>query len=168
MQPGNVIHVRTDKDVDFVLGIAQNTADTANLVPPAALGADGACRSVLKSISILSDQQLAWNLQLYSRNTFVAGQADLDAEFFLGQWSFIEADGTQVAAGGPFQYYIDGLDIPYFCGDFDTHATFVAGAKRPQGQIHLQLVNRSSTSKNAGATGEIVIDLGFVPTDGRS
>lgn len=166
MQQGSIVRVRTDKDVDFTGALAQNASATANLVPPMAIAAGGHCRARLHSIAIVSDQQLAWELMLFSTNSF-ATSSDLDQVGFLGKWAFIEADGVQIAGAGPFLYYIDGLDIAYKCTDFDDHSTFIAGAKIPAGQVHLMLVNRSVTGKNAGATGEIVIQLGFEPTEGR-
>lgn len=166
MQVGSVIRVRTDKDVDFIAGIAQNAADTANLVPPGSLAAGGHCRSIIRGISILSDQNLAWELKFFNTNAFNTGAADLDTVPFIGGWGFQAGDGTQIAATGPYYYYIDGLYIPYHCTDFDEHGTFVAGAKKPQGQVHVMLINRSATSKNAGATGEIVVQLLMEPSQG--
>ena len=173
MQVGTIQRVRTDKDVQFIAAIAQNAADTANVVPPQSLGAGGHCRSIIRGMSIVSDQQLAWEVQFYSQNTFNTNAADLDQVPFLGKWGFQAADGTQIAGAGPYLYYIDGLYIPYHCTDFDYSANGVAGhgkiingVAQPEGQIHIMLVNRSATGKNAGATGEIVIQLYCEPSQG--
>lgn len=166
MQQGSINRVRTDKDTQFTGALAQNAIAYENVVPSGSIAAGGHCRSRLHSISILSDQNLAWEVQLYATNRFDQDNSDLDTVPFLGKWSFQAGDGVQNAGAGPYIYYIDGLDIPYHCTDFDDHSTFVAGVKRPQGQIHVALVNRSATAKNAGATGEIVIQLGFEITQG--
>lgn len=164
MQQGSIIRIRTDKDVDFTGALAQNAIAYANLVATGDLAAGGHCRSRLKGLSIVSDQNLAWEIQLYSTNRFDQDNTDLDTTPFLGRWAFAAGDGVQNAAAGPYLYYIDGLDIPYRDVDCDSHL-FPTGA-RGQGQIHLALVNRSATGKNAGATGEIVIQLYFEPTQG--
>lgn len=163
MQQGSIIRVRTDKDDQFTAALAQNVALTENLVAPGDLGAGGHCRSRLHSISILSDQNLAWEIALYSTDSFNTS-ADMDQVSFLGRWGFQAGDGTQIAGTGPYFYYIDGLDIPYRDADFTSH---IKPGGLSQGQIHLMLVNRSATGKNAGATGEIVVQLGFEITEGR-
>lgn len=172
-QVGSIIRVRTDKDSDFILGIAQNASDTANIADPGSLGAS--CRSIIRGISILSDQNLAWELKFFNTNRFNTDAADLDQVPFIGGWGFQAADGTQIAATGPYYYYIDGLYIPYHCTDFDYpsaangnkgHGKIVNGVATPQGQIHMMLINRSATAKNAGATGEIVITLHMEPSLG--
>lgn len=156
MQLGQVFKVRTASGTDLTAACAQNAMITADIVSPA-LGAGGNCRSRVKSISILSDQNLAWEVNFFGKNTYMTNQADLNLVFFLGRISFQVADGTQIAATGPFIYYIDGLDIPYLDADGATPPAHV-------GQIHIGLVNRSATSKNAGATGKIVLEIGFEPT----
>lgn len=168
MQQGSIVRVRSDKDTDFTGAIAQNAQESENLVPPAALGAGGPCRSRLHSISIISKENLDWELWFFSTDDFATNNAaDIDQVGFLGKWAFIAADATRIAATGAYFYYIDGLDIAYHCTDFDEHATLVAGAKRPQGQVHVMLINRSAAGKSAGANGELVIQLGFEPTEGR-
>ncbi len=156
MQLGQIVRVRTDKDIDFILGDAQNAMLTAEITN-ASVGAGGNVRSRIKSLSILSDQNLAWEVNFFGRNTYLTNQADLDLVFFIGRWNFAAGDGTQIAAAGPFIYYVDGLDIPYQDAD---------GALPPAhvGIIHIGLVNRSATAKNAGATGEVVLEIGVEPT----
>lgn len=156
MQAGNIVRVRTDKDVDFIAGAAQNVMLTTNLSNNP-VGAGGTARCRIRSIALVADQQLAWELAFFGDSNFMTGQADLDAVRYLGRFSFQAADGTQIAATGPYLYYIDGLDIAY--------QDFEAGTVPARvGQIHLGLVNRSATAKNAGATGEIVVELGIEPT----
>lgn len=156
MQLGQVFKVRTDKDVDFTAAAAQNAMITADLINNS-VGAGGNARSRIKSISILSDQNLAWEVNFFGDSNFMVNQANLDSVLFLGRWTFQVADGLQIAATGPYLYYVDGLDIPYLDADGATPPAHV-------GQIHVGLVNRSATAKNAGATGEIVLELGVEPT----
>lgn len=135
--------VRTDKDVEFTGAIVQNAAEEENLVIPSGLsGMNGQVELILRGLSIVSDQNLAWELQFYSSDAFQ--EANLDADGYIGRWSFAAADGVQIGATGSYNYYIDGLEIPLWDDD-------------KTGEIHVALVNRSATSKNAGATGEIVV-----------
>ena len=156
MQLGQVFQVRTDKDTDFTAAAAQNAMLTADLINPS-VGAGGNARSRIKALTIISDQQLAWEVNFFARNTYMTLQADIDLVFFLGRFAFQAGDGTQIAGAGPFLYYVDGLDIPYLDLDGATPPAHV-------GQIHVGLVNRSATAKNAGATGEIVLEITVEPT----
>jgi len=132
--------LRSDKDVDWIGAMAQNAGANANLA--GLPGNDG----IIESIAILSDQQLAWEVQLYSSDAF--DNADLDLDTYLGSVRFAEGDGFQVAGAGAFRYDIHHLGIPYM--DVD-------GTR----EIHAKLVNRSATGKNAGAAGEIVVKFSF-------
>lgn len=156
MQLGQIVRVRTDRTVSFTAAAAQNAMITAE-ISNNAVGAGGNVRSRIKSLSILSDQNLAWEVDFFGKNTYMAGQADINNVFFIGRWIFSAADGTQIAASGPFIYYVDGLDIPYQDAD---------GAQPPAhiGIIHVGIVNRSATAKNAGATGNLVLEIGVEPT----
>lgn len=134
--------IASDKDVDWTGALALNAGANANLVGlPANQGA-------IESISILSDQNLGWEIQVYSRDTF--DNADLDLDTYLGSVRFAEGDGLQVAGAGAFRYDATNLGIAYIDSD---------GTR----EIHAKLVNRSVIGKNAGATGEIVVKFGFRP-----
>ena len=132
--------IRTDKDVDYTGAQAQNVSADANIAGlPANAG-------VIRQITILSDQGLAWECQFYSSDTF--RDADLDVDTFIEAIKFAEGDGLQDNGAGLFRYSISGLSIPYLDADGTLEA-------------HLSIVNRSAVAKNAGATGEIVIQLSF-------
>ena len=137
MQPLEII--QSDKDSDFTGALAQNAGADANLT--GLLANDVMIRDVV----VLSDQQLAWEIQLYSADTFDNADADLDT--YLGSIRFAESDGLQVADTGLFKYDVHGLALRYRDDDGSN-------------ELHIKLVNRSSTSKNAGATGEVVVKIG--------
>lgn len=132
----------SDKDVNWIGAIAQNASANENLA--GLMGDDG----IIESIAILSDQQLAWEIQLYSTSGFDNANFDLDT--YLGSVRFAEGDGLQLAAVNAFKYDAHNLGIPYT--DVDATQT-----------IHAKLVNRSAAAKNAGATGEIVVKFSFRP-----
>jgi hypothetical protein len=139
----------TDPDDQFTGALATNATENENLVLNAALaGVNGAAQGLIRSITIVSDQNLAWELQWYTADTFQ--NADPEVDSFLSYWAFAAADGVQVAATGLYRYYVDGLAIPYKDAD-------------ASGEMHISLINRSVTSKNAGATGEIKVTLGVEP-----
>ena len=134
--PGTSQPIRTDKDVDFIGAQAQNVSDNADIA-----GLNGNTGRI-RSITILSIQNLAWEIQYYSADTFRDADPDVDA--YLESIKFAEGDGLQDDATGLFRYSVSGLDIPYVDDDAST-------------TLHLSLVNRSAAAKNAGATGEIVV-----------
>lgn len=159
-----VLRVRSDKDEHFTGAIVQHAEERENITMPAALGG----RLRLVCITLISDQQLAWELDFWFSKTFsgAAVGADLDLDTFAGKWAFAAADGTQIGGAGPYYYHISGLDIPYRDND---HPQTTAQAKKAEvasnPKLHVCLVNRSAAAKTAGAAGEIVAEFGFVPTN---
>ena len=141
--------LRSDKDTHFTGGLAQNASEDENIAIPgyssAVLGS-GAVRFFVREIRIISDQNLIWEVQLFAKDTF--GTSDADTDSFLGAHQFAVADGVQNDGAGFFYYSAVGLDLFYHDAD-DT------------GEFHITLVNRSAGAKNAGATGEIVVELGL-------
>lgn len=141
--------VRTDKDVNYIGALVQNAGADENItLPPQCAGVGNTAQVFIRAITIVSDQNLAWELDFWSTSGFA--NADLDLNSYIGRWTFGTGDGVQIAGAGSYYYYIDGLGIPYYD---DSKA----------GQLHMTLVNRSATSKNAGATGEIVITVWCEP-----
>jgi hypothetical protein len=133
------VFLRSDKDVDFIGALLVNAFENANLIGLPA-------NSVrIKSVALLSDQRLAWEVQLYSRDTF--GNVDADLDTFLESIPFGVSDGQQVAGAGLFKYAMTGLDIPYEDLDATT-------------ELHVALGTRAG-AKNAGAAGEVVVVFGI-------
>lgn len=132
--------LQSDKDTDFVLAQAQNVSDNANLT-----GLD-TNEVTIRDVIILSDQPLAWEVQLYTTDGFENADADLDT--YLASIRFSEGDGKQIDGAGLYRYDVHGLSLFYE----DLDAT---------NELHVKLVNRSATAKNAGATGEIVVKFAY-------
>jgi hypothetical protein len=109
--------------------------------------------SVLRSLVILSVQQLAWELDWFSNDSGEGATPGTDT--WLGRWIFQEADGAQINAAGLYRYAIVELWQPYL----DLQNYEVDG---PQ-YFHLMLVNNDATPKNAGPTGAITIQATFSP-----
>lgn len=157
MQVGQLVIVRTDPATQFVGALAQHAAETADLITGAAIGqVDGGLsagktlKSRLRALLIASVQNLAWEIVLWGKDTYNTGA--IADQFPLAQWNFAVNDGAQIAGTGLYYYYVDGLDAPYV--DLD-HT----------GELHLMLINRSATGKNAGAD-QILIQLQFEPALG--
>jgi len=133
-----LVLIRTDKDTHFTGSIAQNAHETESLTLP-----DDYNELFIENISIQSDQNLEWDVMLWSSDKF--NNADLDLDAFVALINFPTTAQKQIA--GANQYYVDdnNLSICYPVAD--------------DNKLHISLCNRSATAKNAGATGEVIIKL---------
>jgi hypothetical protein len=136
--------------VNFLDALVTNAKSDADLVLPGALaGMNGNARGRLKSITILSVENLDWEIQLYRKDAFTGASIDVDS--FTARWSFVAADAVRVAGAGNYLYYIDGLDHEYVDED-------------NSGELHVRLINRSVASKTANAGGAIVVKFYLEPS----
>lgn len=132
--------VSSDKDTNFTGAIVQNASEDENL----SLGQN---EVTIISVGLTSDQNLEWEVWFYRTDQF--DDSDLDTDSFIAKVEFVAADGEQLAGAGKFVYNLSTLAIPYIDAD-ETQ------------ELHVKLVNRSAASKNAGATGEVVLRIGVV------
>lgn len=160
MQLGRLLVIDTDPTTQFIAGLAQNAETLLSWTPDVAMSASPDCRGRVVAIAIISDQNLAWELNFWSREAGSAA-ASVALDSFLGRKAFATGDGLQVAGAGSYRYFASGLDIPVLDEDpqADRDSPYA-------GRIHMSLVNRSAGAKNAGATGEIKIRLFIDPTLG--
>ena len=135
-----LVYIRSDKDVHFTGSIAQDAKGDESISFPNEIGRTN--EVVIEGIAIQADQQLEWDIFLWTGAEY--DNTDLDLDKFLGYINFPTADQKQIGAANQFYTAKTGLTIPYKDGD-GTH------------KLHCSLVNRSATAKNAGATGEVVI-----------
>lgn len=142
--------IRTDKDTHFTGSLATNAVEEENITGLKSPS------GVIESVTITSDQNLDWDIYFWSTDGH--SNTDLDSEYYLGKVRFVVADGDQIAGSG--QYYYDTATssyafrpFPYY--DRDAVGTTTVG----QNELHIGLVNRNATSKNAGATGEVVVTV---------
>jgi hypothetical protein len=135
----------TDKDLHFTGAIAQNTQETENLT---GLNSN---RYKIIGVNIQSDQPLHYRLIFWGSNAF--NNTDLDQDSFL---DYVDLD--MVAGGAAFQinginqYYLNAGDLQIVYEDYDITR-----------QLHISLQNVSAIAKNAGATGEVQIDIKMTP-----
>jgi hypothetical protein len=100
----------------------------------------------IERITLLSDQNLDWDVVLFDTTFTPPITTDGDLDPTIDWVSFEVADGVQIAGAGLFRYSFTSLQIVYQNTD-------------APGQIHVGLVNRNAVAKNAGATGEVVVEI---------
>ena len=143
----SAVKLSSDKDTHFSGALATNAGEDENLT---GLKNDAI---LITGITVVSDQNLDWDVQFYSTDGF--DDTDLDLDTFLGAFKFVAADGDQVAATGPYKYSTSSSSNRFIGIDYvDVDATK---------ELHVKLVNRNATSKNAGATGEVVLTFTYLP-----
>ena len=151
--------VLSNPTTQFIEALAQN-AISANYDIP--LPTRDPCWFV-RSLSIVAVQNLSYELWLFARAANLGGTIATD--YFVGVWQFgplVAGDpGWTVGADPLFHYYIDGTMIPYLDRDMMSPATMVGAPLGPAmpgpASLHVRLVNRSATGKNAGPTGALQV-----------
>lgn len=144
--------VRTDKDSHFTGALATNAIELENVT-----GLKSPAFNI-ESVTLQSDQNLDWDIYVWATDGH--SDTDVDLDYFLGKITFVAADGKQIAGAG--QYYYDTSSCsqpfrPFPAYDRDAVAPGAGGKY----ELHTGLVNRSATSKNAGATGEVSVTFGL-------
>ena len=144
-QVGKIVPVTTVAASQFRSTIAQNAGENLSLdVNNGGFGIR--VDSIIRTLQIMSKEDLQWELWFYGKNTYNAS-ADPDVNTRLG-WFWFGVSGRQIAATGLYHYYVDGLYIPY--RDLDQ-----------TGKIHMSLINRSAAAKTAGDAGAVKVVLGL-------
>jgi len=131
--------IRSDKDSNFSGSLAQYAKEDENLT--------GIIQNKIRiiGISMLADQNLLFKVLFWGKDTF--DDSDLDVDTFTGEVEFdLATNGFQIGGSGKYYYDLRGLDLDYEDED---------GTK----ELHVSLYNQSTTSKNAGSTGEVVIEV---------
>lgn len=148
-----IVILRSDKDTHFTGGLAQDAMETESINFPSDWRTAGINSCIIEGISIQSDQNLDWDVVIFSGSEF--DNTDLDLDKAIDYTSFANTVGKQV--GGAGQYYYPLASSPFKIPYVDEDRS---------GKLHVGLVNRSATAKNAGATGEVVITFILRPVWG--
>lgn len=159
--------IRSDKDTHFTGALATNALETESF------GDLRVHAGEIVSVNLQSDQNLDWDIFFFGTTDF--NNADLDSSIFLGRVRFAAADGVQIAGSGQFFYDTCIASAYAFRPFFYVDKTWLDlddedkldRATNPI-QLHVGLVNRSATSKNAGATGEVVINVEYHPFENHA
>lgn len=112
-------------------------------VPPA-----GSRRFFVRAIGFTAVESIGLEYDFY----------DGAAGNFLGKWQFAKADGAQKNGAGAYQYYVDGLAIPYV--DLDT-----IGSQNPP-TLHVAIQNVDTTAKSAAGAGAVTATFWLEPMTG--
>lgn len=145
--------IKSDKDTHFSGALAQNAAESESLTGFSDVS------GVIEQVSLISDQNLDWELMFFATSGF--DDADYDADFFLGAVRFVAADGKQIAGVGGYYYCTANMALPFEPITYIDKTSVDAGNN--SGSIYCVLVNRSATGKNAGATGEVAVNIVIRP-----
>jgi len=140
--------VKTGKTVQFTGSIAQNAGENEDFASGLMMK-----EAAVVGIQIISVQNLDWELWFSSQTCTTFGNADLDLDGYLGRYLFAVADGKTSGDTPTSYYYNKELSSPLMIrDDTTTDSNF---------NLHIRLVNRNASAKNAGVTGYIVVKLVF-------
>ena len=138
--------VRSLKGTHWTTAIAQNAIDIENVTPATGIPTP---HLIITRVSIWADQNHIWDISFW-KNDASQPTADHDTHGLVSVVNFAIADGFKFGGVGPFLYTKGG-----------TPATLPVSIRYPtdDGQILVGVTSRTAGGKNAGATGEIVIEL---------
>ena len=135
--------LKSDKDTHFSGAIAQNAIESENIT---GLTAN---EITITGISMIGDENLSYRVWLFETDDFQ--ESDLDNDEFV---EFVDLDlsanGARIAGAGAYYYAQTNLNIDYE----DLDAT---------NELHIALQNLSAGAKTAGAAGEIVLKISYIP-----
>lgn len=134
--------VRSDKDTHFTGVLATNAMELEVLgdAAPTSSNRVPTIRSKITRITVISEQNLAWDIMLFKAAFTPPLTADADLHPLVDWLSFTAGDGVRVAAAGLYLYSWSGFSFPYYTTDV-------------MGRIHVGLINRDGTAKLASAGG---------------
>lgn len=144
-------YIVSDKDSHFTTELAENAIEHEDISFPTDFSVQEIHELLIEHVTIQSDQNLEWDIFVWSGAENL--NADLDLDEFTDYFNFPKSTGKQIAGTAQFYYASPSstkLGIPYV----DTDNT---------SKLHVSLVNRSSTNKAAGATGEVKVRFGVRP-----
>lgn len=156
MQAGNLYLVASLKTTQFIGALATGVGEYADIQLPESIGAGRVARCYVRAITIVSTENLDWEVWVLSRTGGTTADADTDPT--RGYWSFVAADGKRVAGAGLYHYYNGDLEIPYQDEDQG------AGAAGTKAYLHTCLVNRAVGAKSAGAPGYLSVRFFLEPS----
>lgn len=143
-QLGKRVIARTLTTREFTGAIAQNAAAFASL-DVKGLGVGERVDSVLRSITVVSVEDLDWEVWFFTKTGAVGNSADPDVNTLIGR-VVLPTTALQIAGAGLFTFYAEGLNTLLL----DEQGT---------SKIHMALVQRAAAGKSAGAAGAVRLSL---------
>lgn len=132
--------VRSDKDDHFTGGLAQYATEAENLT---GLKSD---KVRITGVTVWSDQNLNYRFYFYQDDDGAETDADLDA--MIDYFEINASDWVRLGNANLYRFALSDLSINYEDKDASK-------------ELHPILENLDTTAKNAGATGEIVIEVKY-------
>ncbi len=161
MQRGSVYPIHSDPTLHFTEALAQNAYEVENIRLEESIAAGRHCRSILRHVTIVSVQALAWEVVLFNRRAFAVDI--LGNSSFLASWRFSADNGKQYGTSTLYHYHASNIDLPYWDADFIDQTL---PRDHQGGNLHVMVVNRSLTAKSAGAAGAVRLTAFLEPTYG--
>lgn len=143
-----VVSVET---VNFTESLAQFAASAMNSIP--GVPPVNSRRYLIRAISVVTKENYGPQFNFFS--SAAGNTTDPGTNTFVSRFEFNDSNGQQVGATGLWEYYVDGLAVPYV--DADTVNTVNSPT------LHVILENLSTTSKSASAAGYSVATFWLEP-----
>lgn len=131
---------RSDKDTHFTGALAQYEAEAENITGLLSNNI------IIKQVTLLSEQQLYYRLHFFSKDVFESTDPDLDA--YIGWLDFdLPTHGIRYKNTGLYRLSLmsEGEGLLRYIDEDESN------------ELHVALENLSSTAKNAGSGGYVVI-----------
>jgi hypothetical protein len=163
-------YLRSNPASDCTDALAQGQRCTMNLKiqgPQRSRGSSPtAMEGIVRSITLLSIENLAWDINIYTSDKF--GRTNMDDDPFLDYHAFAASDGKQTSAtagfGDQYRYAVTGMTVHYRDRDRVVRDGTGKGPIDPgESQLHIEVVNRDSTVKSEGSAGAIAVIIGIEP-----
>ncbi len=141
--PYTITTIDSDKDTDFRDSLAQNAIEYESLDFPSDFSTTQIQKLLIRQVTLQSDQALNWDLMIWSDSG--GADTDMDVDSHITTITLLASNAVTIAGTGQ-SYYDYELSSPISYTDKDN-----------SGKLHVGLVNRSATAKNAGGTGEVKV-----------
>lgn len=139
-------YVLSDKDADFTEALAINRMEIESLSFPDSWSKVELHECIIENVTIQSKQNLEWDVWIFS--TSWGNDSDLDTDSFIDGFNFPKTEGRQIEDKGQY-YYVSPTN----------HIAVPFKDENMTARIHVGLVNRSTTAKYTGASGEVKIRI---------
>ena len=139
-----LLKLKTSGATQFIDTGTQNVLYTANITSV------GYNELSVRNISISSSQNLAWEVFLFSKDTF--NTASVDTDTCIGRIAFDAADGVQF--GGAGNYFYSSMESTFNSGG-NVGVPYMDEDNSKE--LHIGLVNRTATVKQSGTYSPVAI-----------
>lgn len=136
--------ISTDKDTHFTEEITLNNHETENLTGLISN------KIYIRGINIQSKQPLKYQFIVWDKDTFSDTNINKDTYKEATELDMTSSPAFRIASAGQYYHNLSKLGVVYE----DKDETY---------ELHCSLQNFSTTAKNAGATGEVQIDIKYSP-----